>query len=203
MRPPLGRLLVGLVVLSGCLLRTSEPPRFFRPASATLDAAAGDEAVPPATEGIPIRLRAVRSEPFLRERIVWRVSEVEYGFYEQRRWIDLPAHYVDRALRIRLRSTPGLRLTNDPRAAAIYVDVLAFDDLLMPTHAASVTLAVALEDPTRGRPWERTFSARANIGDDDPTSMARAMGQALDEAVAQVADAVKLDLDGHRARLAR
>jgi len=198
---PLGRLLIGLVVLGGCLLRTPDPPRFFRPASATLDAAAGDAADHAATEGIPIRLRAVRSEPFLRERIVWRVSEVEYGFYEQRRWIDLPAHYVERALRIRLRSTPGLRLTNDPRAVELHVDVLAFDELLVP-HAANVALAVALEDPVRGRSLERTFGARADIADDAPASMAKAMGQALDEAVAQAVDAVMLDLEGHQARLA-
>ena len=198
---PLGRLLIGLVVLGGCLLRTPDPPRFFRPSSATLDAAAGDAADHPATEGIPIRLRAVRSEPFLRERIVWRVSQVEYGFYEQRRWIDLPAHYVERALRIRLRSTPGLRLTNDPRAVELHVDVLAFDELLVP-HAANVALAVALEDPVRGRSLERTFGARADIADDAPASMAKAMGQALDEAVAQAVDAVMLDLEGHQARLA-
>src|SRR5438094_7908239 len=137
-------LLVGLLVLGGCLLRTADPPRFFRPSSATLEAAAEDQADPPAAGGIALRLRGVRSEPFLRERIVWRVSDVEYGFYEQRRWIDLPAHYVERALRIRLQSTPGLRLTTDSRAAALRVDVLAFDDLLAPTHAANVALAVAL-----------------------------------------------------------
>src|SRR5213080_5218233 len=118
-------LLVGLVALAGCLLRTADPPRFFRPGSVTLDAAE-DEAAPPAPGAIAIRLRGVRSEPFLRERIVWRVSEVEYGLYEQRRWIDLPAHYVERALRMRLRATPGLGLTDDPRAPAPHGWVRAF-----------------------------------------------------------------------------
>ncbi|HYV67372.1 MAG TPA: hypothetical protein VE964_14105, partial [Myxococcales bacterium] len=77
--------------------------------------------------------------------------------------------------------------------------VLAFDDLLAPTHEANVALAVALEDPVRGRLLERTFSAQAGIGGDDPAAMARAMGQALDDVVAQVADAVKLSLQGHHA----
>ena len=116
-------LLAGLVVLGGCLLRTSDSPRFFRPGSAAIDATAEDEAAPPAPGAIAIRLRGVRSEPFLRERIVWRVSEVEYGLYEQRRWIDLPAHYVERALRTRLRETPGLRLTDDrgrPRSTSTW-----------------------------------------------------------------------------------
>ena len=191
------------VMLGGCLLRSADPPRFFRPGSLTLEAAVGDEAKPPATGGIAVRLRGVRSEPFLRERIVWRVSGVEYGLYEQRRWIDLPAHYVDRALRTRLRSTPGLRLTSDPRAVALHVDVLAFDDVLAPAHAADVALAVALQDPVRGRLMERTFDARVVIGDGEPASMAIAMGQALDDAVAQVADAVRLSVQAHGASPAR
>ena len=192
-------LLVGLLVLGGCLLRTPDPPRFFRPGSAALEAAAEDQGDPPAPGGIAIRLRGVRSEPFLRERIVWRVSEVEYGLYEQRRWIDVPAHYVEQALGRRLRETPGLRLTNDPQAVALHVDVLAFDDVLAPTHEANVTLAVTLDDPARGRLLMRTLNARAGIENDDPASMAKAMGQALDDAVAQVADAVRLSLQAHRA----
>jgi len=196
-------LLVGLLVLGGCLLRTPDPPRFFRPGSAALEAAAEDQADPPAAGGIAIRLRGVRSEPFLRERIVWRASEVEYGLYEQRRWIDLPAHYVEQALGRRLRETPGLRLTNDPQAVALHVDVLAFDDVLAPTHEANVTLAVTLEDRAHGRLLTRTLDARAGIENDDPASMATAMGQALDDAVAQVADAVRLSLQAHRASFPR
>ena len=196
-------LLAGLVALGGCLFRTPDPPRFFRPGSAMLDAAAGEDADPPATGRIAIRLREVRSEPFLRERIVWRSSEVEYGLYEQRRWIDLPAHYVERALRTRLRTTPGLRLTDDPRAPALHVVVLAFDDGLAPTHAASVVLAVTLTDREHGRLLERRFDGRVGIADGDPASMAKAMGQALDDAVAQAADALRLSVQPHRAPSAR
>jgi Holliday junction resolvase-like predicted endonuclease len=83
---------------------------------------------------------------------VWHVSD---GLSEQRRWIDLPAQYVERALRTRLRETPGLWLTDDPRAAALHLDVVAFDDVLTPIHVANVALAVALEDRQRGRLLER------------------------------------------------
>jgi uncharacterized lipoprotein YmbA len=196
-------LLVGLVMLAGCLLRSAESPRFFRPGSLTLSATAGADATPPATGGIAIRLRGVRSKPFLRERIVWRVSEVEYGLYEERRWIDLPAHYVEGALGTRLRETPGLRLTDDPRAPALRVDVLAFDDVLRPTHDANVMLAVALDDPAGGRWLTRTVDARVGIENDEPASMAKAMGEALDGAVAQVAEAVRLSVQAHRATAPR
>ena len=66
-------------------------------------------------------------------------------------------------------------------------------------HEANVTLAVTLEDRTHGRLLTRTLDARAGIENDDPASMAKAMGQALDDAVAQVADAVRLSLQAHRA----
>jgi len=185
-------LLAGGVALGGCVFRGAEQPRFFRPASAALEAAAGAPDPAPAADGSPIRLRAVRSEPFLRERIVWRVSPVEYGLYEQRRWIDLPAHYVERALESRLRATPGLRLTDDdPHAVPVRVDVLAFDDVLAPAHAAKVSLAVTVGSATRGPLLERTFDAQVAVADGDPSSVAQAMGQALDDAVGQVADAVR------------
>lgn len=77
--------------------------------------------------------------------------------------------------------------------------MLAFDDVLAPTHAANVTIAVALEDPVHGRLFARTFDARVGIENGDPASMAKAMGQALDDAVAQVADAVSLSVQAHRA----
>jgi len=71
--------------------------------------------------------------------------------------------------------------------------------VLAPTHAANVALAVTLGDREHGRLLERTFNARVGIGDGDPASMAKAMGQALDDAVAQVADAVRLSVQAHRA----
>ncbi len=77
--------------------------------------------------------------------------------------------------------------------------MLAFDDVLAPAHAASVALAVALEDPVRGRLLERTFDARVGIGNGEPASMVKAMGEGLDDAVAQVADAVRLNLQTHEA----
>ena len=162
-------LLAALALLGSCVFRSGDPPRFYEPDSAALHGAVGDRPAAAATAGVPVRLRRVRSAAFFRERIVWRASEVEYGFYEERRWNDLPAHYVERALVTKLRETPGLGLTDDPRAAALYVDVVAFHEV-----------------PATQR--DRTFSARVGIADGDPASLARAMGRALDDVVAQVAE---------------
>jgi len=193
-------IIVGLILLEACLLRSADPPRFFQPSSAILDAADG---VPPVGDGVPVRLRDVRAQPFLRQQIVWRVSDVEYGRYEQRRWLDLPAHYVDRALATRLQRTPGLRLTDDVAAAAVYVDVLAFDDVLAPKREADVTLAVEVEDRARDLLLRRTFEARVAVESDDPAAVAKAMGQALDEAVDRVAESVRETVLQHPAGSSR
>lgn len=181
-------LLLVPVLLAGCLFRNAAGPRFFVPASAAI--AGGDPLTPPGT-GAAVRLRAVHGIPFLRERIVWRVSPVESGQYEQRLWRELPESYVERALAATLSRTPGLRLTDDARAPALGVEVLAFDEVLAPAHTATVTLAASLRDERRGWLLERTVTAEAPIAGNDPAVMATAMGRALDEAAAEVAAAVR------------
>jgi ABC-type uncharacterized transport system auxiliary subunit len=177
------------VLLAGCLFRTAEAPRFYRPGSAALDD--GDGAAPAAasTTAAPLRLASVRSAPFLREKIVWRVSDVEYGLYEQRRWFELPSRYVRRALTATIQDTPGLRLVDDIDAPRLDAEVLAFDEVLSPRHEASVALAIRLRQGTRTA-LERTYAATVPIEGDGGPAMAQAMGRALDETAAQVAKAV-------------
>lgn len=178
---------------AGCVFRNAPDTRFFRPESAALD---GSAEAPSVGEGIPLRLRPVHGTPLLRERIVWRASSVEYGIYDQRRWSELPARYVERALEGALRATPGIRLTGEPSAAVLRVEVVAFDEVLAPARVASVSLAVKLIDTKQVRLIDRTFSAEAPIANEKPAATAAAMGKALDEAVAAVAGAVGERLQG-------
>ena len=124
---------------------------------------------------------------------MWRSSSVEYGQYGERLWSELPATYVQRALTAALRRTPG-RASPTTRRHRRCAWRLAFDDVLTPTHAATVSLAASLRDAEHGRLLDRTFTAAAPIADDDPATMARAMGRALDEATAAVAAAVVAEL---------
>lgn len=181
------------VGFAGCLFRTAEAPRFYRPAAVALDGANDEPAVRAPSTGAPIRLHGVRSAPFLRERVVWRASAVEYGLYEQRRWFELPSRYVRRALTTALQNTPGLRLDDDPKTPRLDVEILAFDEVLTPSHAASIALAVTLRDGTQKR-LDRTFSAEVPIAAADGAAMAQAMGAALDRVVHQVAQAAASEL---------
>ncbi|MCC6849393.1 MAG: membrane integrity-associated transporter subunit PqiC [Deltaproteobacteria bacterium] len=190
------------VASHGCLFRSAEPPRFYRPASAALDDA-GDDARVPTAAGAPLRLGSVRSAPFLRERVVWRASPVEYGLYDQRRWFELPSRYVRRALVATLRTTPGVRLVQEATAALLDVEVLAFDEALAPAHEAHVALAVTLRNGADVR-LDRVFSAKAPIARAEGGAMAEAMGRALDEATRRAAAAAAAALaaqPGSRSRL--
>ena len=175
-----------------CLYRNAPGPRFFRPESAALDgpAVAPSVVAPSAGAGVGLRLRPVQGTPLLRERIVWRASSVEYGIYDQRRWSDLPASYVERALQNALRVTPGVRLTDETGVAVLRVEVVAFDEVIAPHRVAAVSLAVKLIDTEQLRLIDRTFSAEAPIANERPAATAVAMGKALDEAVTAVAGAV-------------
>lgn len=190
--------LAAAVVLAGCLFRDAAAPRFYRPAASSLDGGDGTDPSPAsvATSAAAVRLEPVNGTPFLRERIAWRSSAVEYGLYEQQRWSETPPRYVQRALENALRATPGLHLTDAFEAPVLRVEVVAFDEVLAPQHVARVALVVSLRDRARTRLVDRTIAAEAAIGGDDGSATATAMGTALDRAVGQVAAAVAAALRG-------
>ena len=136
-----------------------------------------------------MRLGSVHSAPFLRERIVWRASPVEYGLYEQRRWFELPSRYVRRALTATLQSTPGLRLGDEPTAARLDVEILAFDEILAPDprgprRASAPRCATARRSASTARSRRTCRSRRV-----DGAATAESIGHALDEVVKKVATA--------------
>jgi uncharacterized lipoprotein YmbA len=170
-----------LVGLSGCFLPDPPAaPRYFTPA-------APDEA----TERVPVavRLGVVRSPLHLREAMTWRRSDVEFGFYEQRRWTELPATYVERALSRELLPA-GAPLPTSPDAPVVSAELRAFEEVLAPVHEARVALAVELADARCVR-LRRTFAASRPLDGDDPAAVARGVGEALDEVVRSTADAIR------------
>jgi ABC-type uncharacterized transport system auxiliary subunit len=183
-------LLLGMVLLAGCLLPTPPAaPRYYAP-----DVPAPRDAYGP----VRVRLGVVRSPIYLRESITWRRSEVEYGFYEQRRWTELPSTYVERALHRELFPAGG----PVPVAADVPVltaDVRAFDEVLAPVHEGRVAIAVTVAD-SRCIWLRRTFEATRPLSSDDPDALARAIGESLDAVARSTGDAVRKALSGRCGR---
>jgi ABC-type uncharacterized transport system auxiliary subunit len=138
------------------------------------------------TRGAPVRLRPVHEASFLRERIVWRVSDVEYGRYEQRRWNELPAQYLARAMTNALQQNPALALTDDVAAPALALDLLAFDEVVAAPQVARIVVRATLRRPKGGTLLDRQFVVEEPIASDSGSDTARAMGRALDRLVGEV-----------------
>jgi ABC-type uncharacterized transport system auxiliary subunit len=183
-----------LLGAAGCLFRADAPPRYFQPESRALGAVVASDGRVTGAAGRRVRLRHVQAAPHLHERMVWRVSEVEFGYYEQRRWSEAPASYVQRALTYELFGRRGLRPGMPGKDATLDVKVLAFEELRAPAHEVSVVTAVRLADPSAPPVLEQRFEVRRPVPDDDPGSVARVAGQALDELIEEVGTAVEAAL---------
>lgn len=173
--------LAASLALAGCLLPDPPAlPRYFTPAGPT-----GDAARPP----VAVRLGIVRSPLHLREAMTWRRSDVEYGFYEQRRWTELPATYVERALARELFAADA-PLATALDAPIVNAELLAFEEVLAPVHEARVALAVEVADARCSR-LRRTFVASRPLNGNDPGAVAHGIGEALDEVVRATGEAIR------------
>ena len=188
----LGVFLGGVGLLSACLVGgRPEAPRYFRPEPPARVESTLDGAPQNASSGPALRLHRVTSAAHLKERIVWRTSDVEFGFYDTRRWTELPSHYVEQLLSRELFEVRGLRRATAGRTPLLEVALLAFEEVLRPRHQARVELRVLLFDRERIARLERTFSTVEPIPDDDPVSASRSIGRALNVLVGRVSDAVE------------
>ncbi len=171
-----------IVGLGGCRILPvpPPPPRYFTPTVATSA---------PTRPPVAVRLGIVRSPLHLRESITWRRAD-EYGFYEQRRWAELPATYVERALSRELYASDHPYAGIVDSSPFLAVELRAFEEVLSPAHEARVALSVQMADARCVRLRE-TFTASRPLDGDDPAALARGIGEALDEVVRAVGTAVR------------
>jgi ABC-type uncharacterized transport system auxiliary subunit len=166
------------------------PPRYFTPSSTAADPATPSTAsTTSARSPVAVRLGIVRSPLHLREAMAWRRGD-EYGFYEQRRWAELPATYVERTLGRELFASDRPYAGVGDGGPLLSVELRAFEEVLAPVHEARVALAVTMIDARCVRLRE-TFVAARPLDGNDPGAVARGIGEALDEVVRAVGTAVR------------
>jgi ABC-type uncharacterized transport system auxiliary subunit len=183
------------LLCGGCIFHDAPPPRYYAPPSAL---AGAEDPVPVQSRSArPLRLGRVYAAAYLTEQMVWRSSDVEYGLYEQRRWTDFPSSYLKRALVQALDRTGAVRRVDVGGVPTLDVELVAFDEVLMPAHEAAVAAVASLRAADQSAIFDRTFAVRRSIPDDAPASVARAMGAALDDVVQQIATQVAAQLPAH------
>jgi cholesterol transport system auxiliary component len=192
--------------LTGCALLTkSEPvePRYFTPESG--EGVLGPRPVPPPVSGddagaprrILLRIGRVGGGSYLKERIVYRDSDHELGFYENRRWTERPEIYLQRAIEHAFFEERGVERALTGAAPTLTADLIDFEEVRGPHPGVRLRLSYALHDD-RAVLRERTFTVDRQLANDSGASradlVASALGDALREAVTEIVDQVLADL---------
>jgi cholesterol transport system auxiliary component len=185
------------LMTTGCALTSKSvpiSPRYFSP-ERPADTARSN----PKPSGVPLELRLGRisSSSYLDERLVFRDTAHELGYYEERRWTEEPEEYLRRLLGRVLFEERGLRHVVGGIAPTLEVELIAFEEIRTPKRVARVQLTARLQEARLVR-WEETLTVDQPISEDskgdDADAMVAAIGAALGSVVDKIADHVMADL---------
>lgn len=174
-------LLAGILLLgaAGCLgSRPALEPRFYLlPAPATL--------APKVAEGAPkLRLGRVSAAPHLRERIAWRLSDVELAFDEEHRWAVPPEEMTRDAIERACFASGRYRSTGDRGAGQLEVHLEEFEGNVR-EEVGTVVLRLALNSG-EGVIYSQRIRQQVPLQATTADELARTLGAALDAAAEQV-----------------
>jgi cholesterol transport system auxiliary component len=150
----------------------------------------------PSAEGPRLRLGRITASSHLRNRMVYRLSDVEVAVYEDRRWTERPEEYVRRALAQALFEERPIVHAVSGGGPAIDVELLAFDEVHGKSgRAARVTIRYAVQDDRTVFDAESVTVEVEIRGDaEEPENTAVSMGAALHKVVEQIASRVASQL---------
>ncbi len=183
-----------VLLLAGCLsglgAGDSQPLRFF-------SAALPQEPAVEVSGTSALRWDHLTASRHLRDRMVWRNGEVEFGYYETRRWTELPLVWVVRGLRSELLERHGVGETQEVSAPALDLELVGFEEQLVP-HEARVALDLHLADAEGTTLLRARLEEREPIERDSGQAVARATRAALARLVTAAADEIAGALNAAR-----
>jgi cholesterol transport system auxiliary component len=162
-------------------------PRYFSPVSEHSQRANEPRAV-----RLELRPGQFESAAYLEERIAYRLSETELGYYDDRRWTELPEQFMRRELLFELFERRGLRHIVTGRAPMLDVELARFEYIRYGKPRARVELAYSIRDE-RGSLRDGHISAEQLVDTttkDDAQAFALAMSHALTHAVRDLVNQV-------------
>jgi len=143
---------------------------------------------------VSVRIEPFRTTNLLRQdRIVYRPSPVEVGFYEYHRWAEPPNDAVTKALAdqlLRRRIFQSVELS-DRGGKTNYVLRGSIDRLqevdYMGAVRVQVSISVELEDTTlRQKIWSGAAASECMVGKSDVKAVVAAMGQASQQTIGRL-----------------
>lgn len=186
-----------LVGAAGCALTSRGAVlsvRYFAPAPPPSAPPVARPASSPASSPVSspvVRLGRVRGAPWLRERIAYRTSAYELGFYDDRAWAERPESFVRSALDRTLFEERGFERALGGAAKALDLDVLAFTELRLPTlHGARVEVRYRIQSDVVVLD-EGTIRVDRPVAGGRFEDVVAAMSAALEEVSEKVAERVE------------
>lgn len=188
---PVALLCIFAFALPGCALLGKNPPlvpRYFTP---------DIEPTPPKSESeldadMRLRLGRIQAGAHLRERMAYRTSAEEIGYYSERRWTERPESYLRRALSRSLFEVRGVARAVSGAAPTLDAELVSFEEIKGDSHRVRVQIVMTLDDSQMGS-LERTITVEREVAgadEADPAPVVQALGKALSEAVEQICDQV-------------
>lgn len=175
------------LALCGCgpLLSKAEPMnvRYFAPSFEAVPPAAG------AAQALPLRLGRIEGSDHLHERMAFRASEHEVGYYEGFRWTERPDAYFRRALSHELFEKQRFAHVVAGVAPTLEAELVAFEELREP-KAVRVEVRLLLHDGRRVL-LERTVRVEEPRADETPGAVTEALSRALQKCVSQISTEVE------------
>ena len=196
--------LVALLV-AGCALTSkskSVDVRYYNPGRLAARPGSPPVAGPAssaAAGALELRLGRVTAAAYIKEKIAFRTSDFELGYYETMRWTEFPEAYLQRALQRALFEERGLKELVSGAGPTLEVELNAFEEVRAPRHVARVEVrwklrvqrtVVVQRTVTIERPVAEVKAAEAG------SAVAVAMAQALTDAV----DSMVVDVVAELAR---
>jgi cholesterol transport system auxiliary component len=158
-------------------------PRYFNPRLAS--GGRSEAAAPP----FELRLGQVSSASHLDERISYRISAAEVGFYEDRRWTEIPEAFLRRALERELFEERRLSRVVSGVAPVLDVELTSLEEVRGNPSKARVTLTVSLRDERRSL-LERSVELEQPVGEQAGADPAQQLAQALAVILARAVETV-------------
>jgi cholesterol transport system auxiliary component len=184
-------LIVLLAPTSACALfgkADALSPRYFDPGSGEH---VTSKTSPPADEATRpvLRLGRVVASEHLKERLVYRASDEEISFYEDRRWTEQPESYLRRALARALFEESGLRQVISGAGPTLEAEMTSFEEVRGPKPFVRVSITVVVHDDSVAR-LRHTFTVdRPLDGNTAPEQIVQALGVALTQVTDEIAKA--------------
>jgi hypothetical protein len=139
--------------------------------------------------GCELRFGQVTSGADLGLRIAFGDGQHEVSYYEDRRWTERPAKYLEHAVERLLFEDSGFRRSLAPTAPRLDLELLDFEEVKSPTmHSARVAARVLV---TVDREIvQRTVEVSRPVAGDRFDDFAASMAEALAEAARQISNVV-------------